>query len=193
MNYSINNYECQETTKTGQKCKFKAQHNYENKLLCTKHLKCNKSKEDCPICFEPMKDKKVDACGKNHFYHVNCLAKCQKYGECPTCKENISLSTAAQINKEADDYRRNCLYLLPLNTHYSINILFDALIQNACVNQAFVSETNILSDCIMNYYNLPNIQRNNILTSLYYMINKIAKEEIYNINISIRDNQVFFN
>ena len=38
-----------------------------------------------------------------------------------------------------------------------------------------------------------NIQRNNILTSLYYMINKIAKEEIYNINISIRDNQVFFN
>ena len=75
----------------------------------------------------------------------------------------------------------------------SINILFDALIQNACVNQGFVSETNLLSDCIMNYYNLPNIQRNNILTSLYYMINKIAKEEIYNINISIRDNQVFFN
>lgn len=44
----------------------------------------------------------------------------------------------------------------------------------------------------MNYYNLSNIQRNNILTSLYYIINKIVKED-YNINISIRDNQVFFN
>lgn len=188
MNYN----ECQEINYSGTKCKYKAKHIYENKFLCTKHLKSNKSKEDCPICFEQMKDKKIDACGNNHYYHINCLANCHKYGECPTCKENILLSSAAKINEEADKYRRNCLYLLPLNTHKTINILFDTLIQNACINDNFIVETNILTESIMHYYNLSNIQRNNILTSLYYMINKITNEE-NNINILIRDNQVFFN
>ena len=192
MNFSINNHLCQEITSAGYQCLCKAKHQYENKLLCTRHLNSNKSKEDCPICFEPMNNKKVDACGNKHYYHIYCLAKCQKYGECPTCKENILLSTAAKINEEADRYRRECLYLLPLNTHQSINMLFDTLIQNTCINKTFISETNILLECMMSYYNLSNIQRNNVLTSLYYIINKIVKED-YNINISIRDIQVFFN
>ena len=187
------NYYCEEKTKAGHKCLFKAKHNYDNKLLCTIHLNSIKSNEDCPICFEPMKDKKVDACGKKHYYHINCLAKCTKYGECPTCKDDIILSTAAKINEEADDYRRQCLYSLPLEVHQIINVLFDTLIQNANINQTIIQETNILSECIINYYNLSNIQRNNIITSLYYMINKIVKEEQNNINVSIRDNQVFLN
>jgi hypothetical protein len=64
------NYYCEEKTKAGHKCLFKAKHNYDNKLLCTIHLNSIKSNEDCPICFEPMKDKKVDACGKKHYYHI---------------------------------------------------------------------------------------------------------------------------
>lgn len=195
MDYNINNYECQELTVKGHKCSYKAKHNYDNKLLCSKHLKSYKSKEDCPICFEPMMNKKIDACGNNHYYHINCLSKCIKYGECPTCKENISSSTSNKINEEADNYRENCLYLLPPNTHSSINILLDTIIQNAYINKTIIRETNILSDCLMDYYNInDDNQRNNILTSLYYIINYMKKHNSTNsINIIIRDNQVFFN
>jgi hypothetical protein len=195
MNYNISNYECQEITNKGKKCCYKAKHNYENKLLCSKHLKTNKSKEDCPICFEPMTHKKVDACGNSHYYHIDCLSKCNKYGECPTCKNVISNTTSIKINEEADNYRKKCLYLLPPKTHLSINLLLDIIIQNAYINETIIKETNILSECIMDFYNISNInQRNNILTSLYYIVNCIKKNNsVNNINISIRDNQVFFN
>jgi len=195
MNYNINNYECQETTNKGHKCIYKAKHNYDNKLLCSKHLKTYKSKEDCPICFEPMNNKRIDACGNNHYYHINCLSKCTKYGECPTCKEKITYSTSIKINEEADEYKKKCLYLLPTNTHLSINILLDTLIQNAYINESIIRETNILSECLMDYFNISDINhRNNILTSLYYMINYMKKNNsTNNINIKIRDNQVFFN
>ena len=90
---------CASKTKRGNDCPYRAKSQYNGQWYCQKHLRVNKSTEECSICFVDMCDKRDRielSCG--HFFHIRCLSQCHK-ATCPLCRKQFSSSESYAIFK----------------------------------------------------------------------------------------------
>lgn len=89
---------CSQITSRGVFCSNHGRHMYNGVLLCDHHLDIVKSNEDCPICYNTMRDSPTRIllpCG--HYFHTTCLST-WAIPTCPTCRAAIPPNTAVDIN-----------------------------------------------------------------------------------------------
>lgn len=98
---SIMTLTCEAFTRRKNACKNKASCIYNNRSLCSIHLQCVKSNEECPICFNYLEKKnriKLEECG--HYFHKDCLIMACNFNkcmDCPYCRTQISLRQSVDI------------------------------------------------------------------------------------------------
>lgn len=89
---------CSQLTSRGIFCPNHGRHMYNGIPLCDHHLDIVKSNEDCPICYNTMRESPTRIrlpCG--HYFHTTCLST-WAIPTCPTCRAEMPPNTAVDIN-----------------------------------------------------------------------------------------------